>query len=113
MMALATRAARHLRDVEIIEAHHPGKLDAPSGTALSTRERIAAVTDGDVPIHSIRLGGFLASQEVILGGPGERLTVRHDAIDRSCYMPGVLLAIRRVVELEELTIGLETLLDLD
>ncbi|MEE8142477.1 MAG: dihydrodipicolinate reductase C-terminal domain-containing protein [Planctomycetota bacterium] len=112
MMELARQAARHLQNVEILEYHHPGKLDAPSGTALLTREKLSAeLPEGhEVSIHSVRLPGFLAHQEVIFGGAGERLSIRHDSLDRSCFMPGVLLAIRRVPQLKELVVGLENLL---
>jgi 4-hydroxy-tetrahydrodipicolinate reductase len=92
---------------EIIELHHDGKLDAPSGTAARTAETMA----GDVPIHSVRLPGLVASQEVILGDVGQTLTIRHDSIDRQSFMPGVLLAIRRVGTLTESpVVGLEHLL---
>ena len=116
MMEFAARAARYLSQIEISEYHHTGKLDAPSGTSLMTRRRIAAALEDperEIPIHSVRLDGFLASQEVFLGGDGERLTLRHDSIHRRCFMPGVLLAIRRVARLPELVVGLENLLELD
>ena len=115
MMEFAARAARYLSQIEISEYHHTGKLDAPSGTSLMTRRKIAAALrdpEREIPIHSVRLDGFLASQEVFLGGDGERLTLRHDSIDRRCFMPGVLLAIRRVARLPELVVGLENLLEL-
>lgn len=116
MMELASQAARYLTDIEICEYHHPAKKDAPSGTSLLSREKLFAARgsseDAEIPIHSIRLGGYLASQEIHLGGPGERLTIRHDSIDRACFMPGVILAVRRVPELAEIVIGLENLLDL-
>ena len=114
MMELAARAARYLGAVEITEYHHPAKLDAPSGTSLRTREKITneQPESREIPIHSVRLPGFLASQEVFLGGEGERLTIRHDSLDRRCFMPGVLLAVRRVSGLKELVVGLEALLDL-
>jgi 4-hydroxy-tetrahydrodipicolinate reductase len=114
MMQLAARAAAVLPEVEIVEYHHPRKKDAPSGTALRTRQQILASTGAareTVPIHSVRMSGFLAHQEVILAGRGERLTVRHDAMDRECYMAGVLLAIRAAPRLSEITIGLDLLLD--
>ena len=115
MMEFAARAARYLSQIEISEYHHTGKLDAPSGTSLMPRRKIAAALrdpEREIPIHSVRLDGFLASQEVFLGGDGERLTLRHDSIDRRCFMPGVLLAIRRVAGLPELVVGLENLLEL-
>jgi 4-hydroxy-tetrahydrodipicolinate reductase len=92
---------------EIIELHHATKLDAPSGTAART----AALMDGDVPVHSVRLPGLVAHQEVILGDVGQTLTIRHDSTDRTSFMPGVLLAIRRVGELPSSpVVGLEHLL---
>lgn len=112
MMSLAAEAARHLPEVEIIELHHDRKLDAPSGTAKRTAELIAAA-GGNVhePIHSVRLPGLVAHQEVILGGEGQTLTIRHDSLDRRSFMPGVLLAVRRVAELDQkFTVGLEALL---
>ena len=99
-------------DCEIVELHHDRKVDAPSGTAARTAALIAEA-GGSVhePIHSVRLPGLVAHQEVIFGGPGQTLTIRHDSIDRESFMPGVLLAIRRVGELERSpTIGLEQLL---
>jgi 4-hydroxy-tetrahydrodipicolinate reductase len=112
MMKFAQEAARHMPDVEIIELHHDRKLDAPSGTAKRTAELIAAA-GGNVhePIHSVRLPGLVAHQEVIFGGPGQTLTMRHDSVDRASFMPGVLLAIRRVAGLDRSpTVGLEHLL---
>ena len=102
MLELSRRAAPHLPSIEIIEAHHPDKLDAPSGTALRTRqglEAAAGLPEGEIPIHSVRLPGFIASQEVILGGSGERLSIRHDTLDRGCFAPGILLAVRRAPSL--------------
>jgi 4-hydroxy-tetrahydrodipicolinate reductase len=138
MMEFAARAAKYLPDVEIIELHHEKKVDSPSGTALLTAQRIgearraASVSPtpspnglvenapgargarneitGDVPIHSVRLPGFVAHQEVIFGGIGQILTLRHDSIDRRSFMPGVLLAVRKVRDLTGLVIGLENLL---
>lgn len=113
MMSFAAQAARHMRAAEIIELHHDGKLDAPSGTAALTAQRIhEAAPDKPVPpIHSVRLPGLVAHQEVILGDVGQTLTIRHDTVDRACFMPGVLLAIRRVqTQPEPLVIGLEALL---
>jgi 4-hydroxy-tetrahydrodipicolinate reductase len=107
MMRFAAEAARHMDGAEIIELHHPAKLDAPSGTARRTAELMG----GDVPIHSVRLPGIVACQEVILGGTAETLTIRHDTTDRTSFMPGVLLAVRRVADLPESpVIGLEHLL---
>jgi 4-hydroxy-tetrahydrodipicolinate reductase len=107
MMKFAAEASRHMEKAEIIELHHDRKLDAPSGTAARTAEMM----DGDVPIHSVRLPGLVAHQEVILGGLGQTLTVRHDSLDRSSFMPGVLLAVRRVGSLAESpVVGLEHLL---
>jgi len=112
MMDFARRAAEHLPESEIVELHHDGKLDAPSGTAKRTAELIRGA-GGNVhaPIHSIRLPGLVAHQEVVFGGPGQTLTIRHDSIERSSFMPGVLLAVRGVAELRDpFTIGLESLL---
>lgn len=111
MMRFAAEAARHMAKAEIIELHHDRKLDAPSGTAKLTAELMAAAGGVAPPIHSVRLPGLVAHQEVILGDLGQTLTIRHDTIDRECFMPGVLLAVRRVAELPQpLTIGLESLL---
>ena len=135
MMQFAAQAAKYFESVEIIELHHPNKADAPSGTATRTAEliteaRLRASKDampdattsaldgargakvGDVPIHSVRLRGLVAHQEVILGDMGETLTIRHDSIDRTGFMPGVLLGIRKVVETPGLTFGLEHFLEL-
>ena len=135
MMQFAAKAATYFESVEIIELHHPDKADAPSGTATRTAELISeararakksAIADktssglagargakvGDVPIHSIRLRGLVAHQEVLLGDQGETLSIRHDSIDRSGFMPGVLLAIRSVKTRAGLTFGLENLLDI-
>jgi 4-hydroxy-tetrahydrodipicolinate reductase len=107
MMRFATEASRIMAKAEIIELHHDRKLDAPSGTAALTAE----LMDGDVPIHSVRLPGLVAHQEVILGDLGQTLTIRHDSLDRESFMPGVLLAVRHVGELTESpVVGLEHLL---
>ena len=107
MMQFAAEASRHMAKAEIIELHHDQKLDAPSGTAARTAEMM----DGDVPIHSVRLPGLVAHQEVILGDVGQTLTIRHDSINRESFMPGVLLAIRSVGSLDRSpVIGLEHLL---
>jgi len=107
MMRFAAEAARHLPKAEIVELHHDRKLDKPSGTAART----AALMGGEVPIHSVRLPGLVAHQEVILGGTGETLTIRHDSLDRASFMPGVLLAVRKVGGLTESpVVGLEHLL---
>jgi 4-hydroxy-tetrahydrodipicolinate reductase len=132
-MRFAQEAARYFESVEVIELHHPNKADAPSGTAARTAKLIAearkdlppnpdatstslpgargADVDG-IPVHSIRLAGLVAHQEVLLGTQGETLTIRHDSIDRTSFVPGVLLAVRRVRERPGLTVGLEPLLDL-
>jgi 4-hydroxy-tetrahydrodipicolinate reductase len=130
LMRFAADAARHLPHVEVIELHHDRKVDAPSGTALRTAELIAAARDhapevplGDdrhpgargadhegVRVHSVRLPGLVAHQEVVFGGPGQTLTLRHDSLDRTSFMPGVVLACRRVAALDGLVIGLEHLL---
>jgi 4-hydroxy-tetrahydrodipicolinate reductase len=108
MMRFAREASRHMARAEIVELHHEAKVDAPSGTAARTAE----LMEGDVPIHSVRLPGLVAHQEVILGDVGQTLTIRHDSITRESFMPGVLLAIRRVGTLTESpVIGLEHLLD--
>jgi 4-hydroxy-tetrahydrodipicolinate reductase len=107
MVRFAAEAARHLPRAEIVELHHETKLDAPSGTAKAT----AAALGGDVPIHSVRLPGIVAHQEVLLGGPGQLLTIRHDATSREAYVPGVLLALERLHSLPPgLTVGLDALL---
>jgi 4-hydroxy-tetrahydrodipicolinate reductase len=135
MMHFAGLAARYFDSTEIIELHHPGKVDAPSGTARRTAEIVAAARakaglgpepdattsalDGSrgadvegIPVHSVRLRGLVAHQEVLLGTVGETLTIRHDSFDRASFMPGVLLAIREVGARPGLTVGLEHLLDL-
>lgn len=128
MMRLAGEVARHLPQVEITELHHDRKVDAPSGTALRTASTVAearpqqpdlpgpeghpargAVVDG-VPVHSVRLPGVVASQEVLFGAQGQTLSIRHDARDRSAFMPGVLLAVKRVPTLPGMTVGLDALL---
>jgi 4-hydroxy-tetrahydrodipicolinate reductase len=131
MQRFARDAAAWFDAAEVIELHHDGKKDAPSGTALATAEAIAAAREGawnaplgddahpgargtdvdGVRVHSVRLPGLLAHQEVLFGGPGQTLTIRHDSTDRVSFMPGVLLAIRRVVERPGLTVGLAPLLD--
>lgn len=131
MMRFVAEAARHLPYVEIIELHHDGKAEAPSGTAIKTAELIAEVRPQaptlqvesrelapgargtrayPVPIHSVRLPGHVAHQEVILGGLGETLRIRHDTVSRECFMPGVLLAVKKAPTLAELVYGLEHLL---
>ena len=127
MMHFAQQAARFFPEVEIIEAHHRQKLDAPSGTAIKTADLIAharrinpsthterLILEGargasynDIPIHSVRLPGILAQQQVIFGGQGETLTLTHNSLDRSCFMPGILLACQKVMHLNELHYGLE------
>jgi 4-hydroxy-tetrahydrodipicolinate reductase len=107
MMRFAEDAARHLPRAEIVELHAETKLDAPSGTAKATAERLG----GDPPIHSVRLPGLVAHQEVLFGGEGQLLTIRHDAFSREAYVPGVLLALERVSNLAPgLTVGLDALL---
>jgi len=107
MMRFAAEASKHMAKAEIIELHHDAKLDAPSGTAART----AQLMEGDVPIHSVRLPGLVAHQEVIFGDVGQSLTIRQDSYARESFMPGVLLAVRRVGELDESPlVGLEHLL---
>lgn len=135
MMAFAEKAARYYESVEIIELHHPRKADAPSGTAQHTATRVAAArraaglgempdatssalegargaTVDGVPVHSVRLSGLIAHQEVLFGGDGEILTIRHDSLDRFSFMPGVLLAVRHIEARPGLTVGLDSFLDL-
>ena len=137
LMRFAAEAARFLPDVEIIELHHAEKADAPSGTAVKTAELIAERRGGEgggaagrpgrdaesipgvrggrcrgIPIHSVRLPGFVAHEEVILGGLGQTLTIRHDSLSRASFMPGVVLAVKRAPELTELVYGLERVLGL-
>jgi 4-hydroxy-tetrahydrodipicolinate reductase len=112
LMEVAQTIAPHMPECEIVELHHDRKLDAPSGTAKRTQELIDAA-GGNVhqPIHSVRLPGLVAHQEVIFGGAGQTLSLRHDSIDRYSFMPGVLLAVRRVAALpDRFTVGLEKLL---
>lgn len=112
LMEVSQTIARHMPECEIVELHHDRKLDAPSGTAKRTAELIGAA-GGNVhePIHSVRLPGLVAHQEVIFGGEGQTLSLRHDSIDRRSFMPGVLLAVRKVRELpDRFTVGLEGLL---
>ena len=108
MMKFAAEASRHMASAEIVELHHDRKVDAPSGTAART----ASLMEGNPPIHSVRLPGLVAHQEVILGDVGQTLTIRHDSIDRLSFMPGVLLAVRKVGSISESPlVGLEHLLD--
>ncbi|KAA0116100.1 4-hydroxy-tetrahydrodipicolinate reductase [Mycolicibacterium sp. P9-22] len=132
-MHFAKQAARHFESVEVIELHHPQKADAPSGTAERTARLIAEARKGlppnpdatstgldgarganvdGIPVHSIRLSGLIAHQEVLFGTQGETLTIRHDSLDRTSFVPGVLLGVRKVAERPGLTIGIEPLLDL-
>jgi 4-hydroxy-tetrahydrodipicolinate reductase len=135
MMAFAQQAARFYESVEVVELHHPDKVDAPSGTARHTAQQVAAARreaglgdppdattsslDGargarveGIPVHSVRLRGLVAHEEILLGGPGEQLTIRHDSFDRSSFMPGVLLGVRTVASRPGLTVGLEHYLGL-
>jgi 4-hydroxy-tetrahydrodipicolinate reductase len=136
MMRFAAQAARFFDSVEIVELHHPNKADAPSGTARRTAELVAAARReagvgaapdatssalpgargadvAGVPVHAVRLAGLVAHQEVLLGGAGEALTIRHDSFDRASFMPGVLLGVRSIGARPGLTVGLEALLDLE
>jgi len=115
MMEFARQAAARFRACEIVELHHDAKLDAPSGTSRLTRLRVEeawleAGLDKQVPIHSVRLPGLVAHQEVIFGGLGETLTIRHDSLSRESFMPGVLLAVKRIRGLQGLVVGLENIL---
>ena len=111
MMEAAKLIAPHMPDYEIIELHHEAKVDAPSGTAKRTAELIEEAGGRNAPqIHSVRLPGVVASQEVIFGGLGQTLTVRHDTFSRESFMPGVLLAVRKVPEVDDLVVGLEHVL---
>ena len=132
MMAFSRQASRYFPHVEVIELHHDRKRDAPSGTATKTAQMIAGArgeapppkvqeeeivpgarggTVGGVRVHSVRLPGLVAHQEVIFGGPGQVLTIRHDSFNEESFMPGLLLAVRRVMDLKSLVYGLENLLD--
>ena len=136
MTRFATAAASFYESVEIVEMHHPDKADAPSGTSRRTAELVAAAREraglGAVPdatstgveaargavvdgvhVHSVRARGLVAHQEVILGGPGETFTIRHDSMDRASFTPGVLLAVRAIADRPGLTVGIDDLLDLD
>ncbi|MEX1043738.1 MAG: dihydrodipicolinate reductase C-terminal domain-containing protein [Acidimicrobiia bacterium] len=106
MMRFASQAVAHFDAAEIVEMHHASKVDAPSGTALAT----ADVMGGGIPIHSVRLPGLVAHQEVVFGSDGETLTIRHDTIDRRSFMPGVLLAVGAVSDLPGVTVGLDRLI---
>jgi 4-hydroxy-tetrahydrodipicolinate reductase len=111
MMQFAAQAARYMAKAEIVELHHDRKLDKPSGTAARTAALMTEAAGYEVPVHSVRLPGLVAHQEVILGDVGQTLTIRHDSIDRESFMPGVLLAVRKVGALTESpVIGLEHLL---
>jgi len=111
MMRLAAQAAHVMQHVEIIELHHDGKRDAPSGTAKLTAQRIAEAGGPKVvPIHSVRLPGLIAHHEVLFGGDGELLTIRHDSLSRESFGPGIVLAVRNVRQQPGLTVGLESLL---
>ena len=115
MMLLSRKVARFMPECEITEFHHDRKKDAPSGTAARTRDLIVEA-GGSVhePIHSVRLPGLVAHQEVLFGGEGQTLSIRHDSIDRTSFMPGVVLAVRKVPDLpDRFTVGLETLLEID
>ncbi|MCL6631430.1 MAG: 4-hydroxy-tetrahydrodipicolinate reductase [Alicyclobacillus herbarius] len=110
MMRFAREAARFMSAVEIIELHHDGKKDAPSGTAKRTAEQVASEVGHQVPIHSVRLPGLVAHQEVLFGGQGEVLTIRHDSLSRQSFMPGILTACAQVGSIRGLVYGLENIL---
>ncbi len=109
MIQYARDAATHFAYAEIVETHHEKKVDAPSGTALHTQEQLQHHINA-VPIHSLRLPGVFAREEIIFGAAGETLTIKHDAIDRHCMMPGVILACKKVVSLQTFAVGLDTIL---
>ncbi len=131
LLRFAAEAARYFDAAEVIELHHDGKADAPSGTAIATARAIAAAREGEwsapeavgeyagargaevdgVRVHAVRLPGLVAHEEVLFGGPGQTLSLRHDAVDRAAFLPGVLLAIRAVADRPGLTVGLDALLD--
>lgn len=111
MMRFAEQAAAFFPSVEIVELHHDQKRDKPSGTAKLTAERISAVTGSAVPVHSVRMRGLVAHQEVLLGNTGELLTIRHDSLSRESFVPGILFAVRSVRKQPGLTIGLDSLLE--
>jgi len=113
MMRFAAQAARFFPDAEIVELHHAGKKDKPSGTARETASRIEQRTSHAVPVHSVRLPGLLAHQEVIFGGPGELLTIRHDSLSRDSFVAGMLAAVHAVVGMRGLSIGLDAVYGLD
>lgn len=113
MMKYAREAVIFFEQAEIIEYHHAQKLDAPSGTAARTRTLMQEVHNKDIPIHSVRLPGLVAHQEVILGLPGQTLTIRHDSNNRESFMPGVLLAIRKIPQIKGVVLGLEHILFTD
>lgn len=110
MMRFAEEAAKFFPSIEIIELHHDEKRDKPSGTSKLTAERLSAVTGSGVPIHSVRMRGLVAHQEVLLGNTGELLTIRHDSLSRESFVPGILFAVRAVRNQRGLGIGLDTLL---
>jgi len=112
MMRLAEEAARYFPDAEILEMHHSGKKDAPSGTAAMTAERIGRVAGKRPPIHSVRLPGLVAHQEVLFGGTGELLSLRHDSFSRESFVPGMFVAIRAVMHARGLVVGLDEALEL-
>ena len=133
MMLLSAQAAKYLPDAEIIELHHDKKVDAPSGTAIKTAEmilkargrserqaveeleKVKGARGGDmdgIHLHSVRLPGFIAHQEVIFGGLGQTLTIRHDSLNRTSFMPGVILAIRESMKRQDVVYGLENLLNI-
>ena len=109
MMQFAKEAAKHMKDVEIIEFHHAQKADKPSGTAIKTAHMIKEITKENVPTHSVRLPGLVAHQEVIFGGLGQTLTIRHDTINREAFMPGVIMAIKKISQAKGMVYGLENL----
>ena len=110
MMRFAVEASKYYKKAEIIELHHDKKVDMPSGTAIKTAHLMGKSTNKDIPIHSVRLPGLVAKQQVIFGSTGETLTIEHNSIDRSCFMPGITLSARKVVEINQLIYGLENII---
>lgn len=110
MMRFALEASKYYKKAEIIELHHDKKVDMPSGTAIKTAHMMGKAINKEIPIHSVRLPGLVAKQQVIFGSTGETLTIEHNSIDRSCFMPGIILSAKKVMELNQLVYGLENII---